>query len=832
MPPKSAGDGAGGDVEIVPQADTASARATLAATGRMDGTVGRLSPGRVRRAPAYDGCPSAVAVTKAIRIRRAFRGRLRFVVPILVVTALLHGSQPTVGGEPALSPNLLDRPMADLAILASPDPETTPLLLILDAESRSPSVARLALLRRDAAWMSVASTEVDLGADDLTARWLVGLDDDSFALIATSPQSAPSTGRAVVVGLAVDEQAGAVRIDEQNRQTFDRAIEDAGAADVDGFGSAELVLGMRPIDSLDSCETSTLVVVDGSIVSVRRSIEIPGPRGAGVLGRLDAAPGAELLIYTSPGCPPSGDFRSSLLAIRLADGSQSRPVGIVRHDFVTTLPPPMLVDLDGSAPDEVIATGEAGLAVFDPLHGWRSLVVAQSGSIPVVAGPTGQPGLSGVRVAIVEPFGAAFLTTRLRRDEGTLVWTGRSEIAIDAMDPLRWSILFHAIEAAGTHQAPPNAWIGDAYATGCPDVVLPGAIVPCGTDEPHPGPAWLATLPIAAVTIGRERLILVAAGLGWPNTGFPATPTPAATGPVGWWRHGPSAPFALSEITPAELVGLDAVPTPVATIEATTAADGMTELPGPTGTRFFVTMVPLADGQQRRLPPTDAFLALTAQPLRDGRKVVVRVPVPPGAGSRRTESSSSLAIGDLRLPDDQPVSAWAMRVVPLNDVGEWGQPVSGTITYDDIAPTVVIEEPFTSPIWPFSADIVGRSEAGTTVSVDGFGEVEVDARGAFAIDTQLAPWPQSFRVTATDPAGNQTAGTFSVVGGIDYRRFPWPGILTVGLLALVAARGWFGGEGLRASSVGAARSASGSPGEDLSMPVIEELPPGSGLSRR
>jgi hypothetical protein len=831
MPPKSAGVGAGGEVETVPQADTASVSATLATTGRMDGTVGRLSPGRVPRPSAYDERPIGVAVTRAIRIRRAFRGRLLLVVPILVVAALAHVPEPVVGAEPVVSPNLLDRPMADVAILPSPDPGATPSLLILEAESRSPSVARLAILRRDGAWESTATTEIDLGADDLTARWLVRLDDDRFALIATSPQSALGTGRAVVVGIHVDETGGVVRIDELNRQTFDRAIEDAGAADVDGFGSAELVLGMRPIDSLDSCGTSTLDVVDGSIASLRRSIEIPGPRGAGVLGRFDAVPGADLVLYVSAGCPPGGDFRSSLLTVRLADGSQSLVNGGLWHDFVTTLPAPLLVDLDGSAPDEVIATGEAGLALFDPSHAWRATFLADGGSVPLVAGPTGHSELPGVRVAVLEVPDSRLLTGRLQRDEGILRWSGRRQFGIGAMDPSHSTILRDATVTAGTHQAASNAWIGDVFASGCPDLVLPGAILACGGDDPQWGPAWLATRPVAAMSIGGGRRILVAAGLEWrPEAGLPPSPAPAATGPAGWWRHGPSAPFALAEISSGDLARFDAVPPPTATIATATTADGLAELPGHTGTRFFATVAPLAEGHERGLPSTNAFLALATRPVPGSRRVVTRVPVPRG-GSDRSGSVASLDLGGLRLPGDEPAHGWAMRVVPINDLGEPGPVVAGTIDRDDVAPTVVVEEPFTSSVWPFSTVIDGRSEPGSTVRVDGI-EVEVDARGAFAIDTQLAPWPQSLRVTAVDPAGNQSVATFSVVGGVDYRRFPWPGILAVGLLVLFAARGWFGGDSLRASGVGPTRSTSTSDDEELSMPIIEELPPGSGLARR
>jgi hypothetical protein len=593
-----------------------------------------------------------------------------------------------------------------------------------------------------------------------------------------------------------------VLIDEGSRQTFDRAIEDAGAADVDGFGSAELVLGMRPIDTPEACGTSTLAVLDGSIVSVRRSIEIPGPRGAGVLGRFDAVPGAELLIYTSAGCPPGGDPSLGLLAIRLADGSQSHPIGLVPHGFATEFPAPVLLDVDGAAPDEVIATGQGGLAVFDPSQAWRRMVVAATGSVPLLAGSAGTAGLPGVRVAVLEASDAGLLTARLQRDNGDLVWSSRSQ----------------SVEAAGTHHAAPNAWVGDVFAEGCPDVVLPGAILACGSDDPRWGPAWLATRPVAAMSTGGQRWILVAAGLEWrPEADAPASPTPAATGPSGWWRHGPSAPFVLAEVSPDDLTRPDAVPPPTASIDTTTTTDEIADIRGPAGTRFFATVTPLAEGK--------------GELLQGRRRFVVRVPVQPRRDSDRAESVASIALGELRLPGDVPASAWAIRVVPINDLGEIGQVVVGTITHDDLAPNVVVDEPFTSPIWPFFTNLVGRSDPGSIVHVDGFGGLAVDARGGFTIQAQLAPWPQSFQVTATDPAGNQTVTSFSVVGGVDYRRFPWPSILAAVLLTLVAARGWFGGDSLRAPSVGA-RSASAPVDDDLTMPVIEELPPGSGLARR
>ncbi len=772
-------------------------------------------------------------MTAAIRDRRAIRGWVRPRLLFLVLIALIVSPQPAVGAEPLDSPNPLDRPMADLAILDAPDARTTPMLVVLDATSPAPSIARITILRRDDAWIPVASTDIDLGEDGLSARWLVSLDVGRFALVATSPQAAPGNGRAVVVGIQVRMQGDAATIDEGNRQVLDRAIENTGAADVDGFGSAELVLGLRPHFDASSCGTSSLVVVDGSIAAVRRSIDIPGPRGAGLLGRFDAVPGTDLLVYAQAGCPPGGDIESSLLAIRLADGSQSRAIDDVLHVFPASLPPPLVLDLDGSAPDEVIATGAAGLAVFDPSHAWRSMLVAGGRSVPLLVGPTGTRGLPGTRVAILDTAGAgALVTLRLDRDQaGGVVLKGRSELADDAMEPARWSILESAIRAAGTHQVTSNAWIGDAVEPGCPFVFLPGAVLPCGTDALRSGPAWLATRPLAAMPIRGGHVFLVAESLEWQaGTASPENPTPAAAGPAGWWRPGPSTPFALAEIGSDDVLQFDDAPTPVATIETATTRDGTAAVRGHAGTRLFTSITPLRHGQVDPVAAADTPFSPWSWPGPGGRTAVVRIPVPPGLETDRDESVARLDIGDIKQADVQETSRWAMKVIPINDWGEWGQPVARTIRHDGVAPTVVVDEPFTSPIWPFSAQLAGRSEPGSTVRVDGFGDIEVDPRGRFAIETRLAPWPQTFRATVTDRAGNVTIGEFTIVGGIDYRRFPWPGILAGALLASVAIRWLFGGPRNRSAGDDATRRSADSV-EYGSTPVIEELPPGRGLAR-
>ena len=172
-----------------------------------------------------------------------------------------------------------------------------------------------------------------------------------------------------------------------------------------------------------------------------------------------------------------------------------------------------------------------------------------------------------------------------------------------------------------------------------------------------------------------------------------------------------------------------------------------------------------------------------------------------------------------------------MRVVPINDWGEVGLPVVRTVVRDAVGPTLNLETPFTNPVWPFLASLPGRAEPGSTVAIDGQGDLEVDQRGRFTVVTHLAPWPQTIRLTATDASGNTSVGEFSVVGGVDYRRFPWALIAALLLLVVVAARGLAAAGRDRGRPVEATLWSTGAL-DDSNAPEIEDLPPGSGLARR
>ena len=767
-------------------------------------------------------------MTAVIRARRSVGWAVVF-----AVTMAPGFSGTVVGAEPQPPSNQLESPMVDLVVL-EPDAggsDTTPALLIIDAEGPASDRASLALLQRGDSWERVVELELDLERDGLAARWLVGLDSRRFALIATSPTSTRGSGYAVVIGLDIRGVGGDPAIVEVGRSRIDRAVEDAAAADVDGLGTPELILGLRPsIEASGSCGLTSLVVIDGATFAIRRTVDLPGRLGTGIVGRFDAAPGDDLLAYDSRACPPGGAGDTRLSTIRFTDGEASPLIEGLSSD-VDAYPPPVRFRVEGEAHDLALATTDAGLAVVRPGVRGHLFTIDASAPIPLVAGPDAVVDGKATRIAWLDDDGLHAL--RIPHEARLPDDAGRMDLAPSSFGSERWAILASGIVDDIRAHGLSSAWLGDVADPDCPDLIVPGAILPCGAAELRQGAAWLATRLVAAMPIEGRRGMLVAAGLGWdPAAGLPSSPTPWAVAPAGWWRHGPSTSFALSEIRANDIGYFQEYPTPKATIEATTASDGSTLLPGFTGTRMFVSVSALPEGEEGPDVAPDRLAGLLGGPDRDGGiTTVVRVPVPPGNESGRDGSFATLALADVHGTEAAAPSRWAMRVVPINDWGEVGLPVVRTVVRDVVGPTLNLETPFTNPVWPFTTSLAGRAEPGSNVAVDGQGDLEVDQRGRFTVVTHLAPWPQTIRLTATDASGNTSIGEFSVVGGVDYRRFPWALIAALVLLGVVAARGLAAAGRDRGAGVEATMWSTGAL-DDADAPEIEELPPGKGLARR
>jgi hypothetical protein len=733
-------------------------------------------------------------------------------------------SVPTATAADGRRQVVFDGQLVDMAMLPAADADATPDLLVLPTSDGA--MADLAILHRGSAWDVLAALEIDLGSADLSGRWLVDLGDGQYALVASS-QDQPAPGHAVVVIVHVtrgDQPA----IDEIARQTFDVAIDSTGVGDVDGFGAPELVLGMRPVyDPTGICGSTALLVVDRASATVRRTVDLPPTIGWGVLGRFDEVPGDDLLLYVSPGCPPEGASTSRLVAVDFREGGQIKTLLGDLPGAAWRYPAPLRIGLDGSRRDLALATGADGLAVIDP-QGGSPLVLGRF--LPLLATAGSGPSGRDWRLALFDPSGPSLVVGDVRRDGAGLTFERHAELRPDDMPPARWQVLDTMLESTAVSGDPSGAWSGSALTPGCPDLIVPGAILGCGQDALRSSAAWMATRPIATFPTDASLAMLVASGLGWDSrAGPPRTPTPAAVALDGWWRRGPSTPFALSESDAKALVGREQVPPPSAGIGPTSNGDGSATMSGGVGDRLLTSVVPLSSSETPPTPAADIATALASRSgPTPGSDVVLQLPAPTGFLSATDRTSTKLDLSTFQT--DAAPARWSVQVVPLDDRGEWGQPVTRVIAQDTAAPSIEVDDPFMSPIWPVPATLTGRTEPGSTVSVDGLGAVRPDADGRFVIERALAPWPQTFRVEATDPAGNRSVASFDVIGGIDYRRLPWPGIAAATLLAGVALRGLVGGRRPRAVAPGS--MGRGSARDDgIAGPEIEELPPGGGVAR-
>jgi len=86
----------------------------------------------------------------------------------------------------------------------------------------------------------------------------------------------------------------------------------------------------------------------------------------------------------------------------------------------------------------------------------------------------------------------------------------------------------------------------------------------------------------------------------------------------------------------------------------------------------------------------------------------------------------------------------------------------------------------TTPVAPlsFSVPVRGRTDPGATVLIDGL-PVAVGADGGFDAAVQAGLIPRDVRIQVTDPVGNSTRHTLSVVGFLDFRRLPWIPVVAV-----------------------------------------------------
>lgn len=730
----------------------------------------------------------------------------------------------------------LERSMVDVRFLVPSEGSDAPGLLVIDEQRPSPSAVRVAVIRRDGVWMEQASAEIVLVPSDagvsvpdaaLETPWMLSLDVDSVALVA----NASSADAAYLTVVHVDTGAGHDRIAYSTPVRVPFHVDDAGLADIDGDGRPSLVLASALTKRADgTCRSTTIMALDPGSLAVEALTTLADIRIAGaVIGRFDDVPGDDLFAYAYPDCAASPDLaiEARITAFRLLDGSIlfDQPAAVARG----SLGAPMRLDAEGDGRHQLVARSAVGLALIAPVDGWAVRAFAPGSALPLIAlGPDAGRG-RGVVGWLDATGGDQRVSMATVGPDLDVSGSSFERLTMSSVQRLtigspRWERIIAATEGAAADGAPPVAFSGAVDPAGCADVFIPAAILPCGETTLRAGPSWIASRPLGLFGQGSGRRLLLAAGIEWDER-LPAAPTPAASDIPGWWRHGPSVPFVLSEVRAADATYFRDFPIPHATIERVAGPGGTVDLPGFTGARLFVGVTG-ASADATEPVVTDDILRSAASSSE--RRLVARVAVPPGGESGRDGGFTRVDLGPSRV-DEPGTGRWIVTVVPINEWGEVGVPAAALVGSDSTPPTLGVDAPFSTPLWPVEAEIPGVAEPGTTVFVDGRGRVDVDRRGRFAIRTTLAPWPQTFRISATDAAGNVTTREVTVVGGVDYRQFPWSAIATAVLLLAAGISGIVGSQRTRGSGTsGRASAGDGRWLDEGPQPEIEDLPPGTG----
>ena len=178
----------------------------------------------------------------------------------------------------------------------------------------------------------------------------------------------------------------------------------------------------------------------------------------------------------------------------------------------------------------------------------------------------------------------------------------------------------------------------------------------------------------------------------------------------------------------------------------------------------------------RQILAGGAFTVLVEGP--PGTQVQVRVAnVQTGDTIGRTGSSLMLRVGTDGLEVGTPLRLTVLAVTPTGQ----GYGAAWSVTFQTGPPELRASTPF-APL-SFDVGVSGSTAPDSTVTVDGV-PVAVTAEGHFDHPVSAGLWPRDVEVQATDPVGNRTTTTVSVVALLDYRQLPW--IPIVALLTILA----------------------------------------------
>ena len=697
--------------------------------------------------------------------------------------------------------------------------------------------ARLTVLERDGAWTERGDHARGPRPTELRAA---AASRGSSGLAATgsrwSPPRSSTSGRASPRIDVVDGCNGPAIV-VRDAVSLDATIEDAGAADIDADGTPDLVLAQTDLASSDSsCRGSTIRAYRDGDLGAGVDVASDALVDSGVIGPFDAIarrrPGRlrHAGVHRRDRClgvggpahvPPHGRHARGDAAApssRICRASIAAPVR-ARHRRRRPRRAPRAARRRAEH-----HRPERRLVAHRPRD--RGCPAARPPRRPPVAGRH-DTGPTGRRVAWLQPsttvVGSIGLDDVQRGPDGALhIGPARARWAPTpprVAGGSRWRPW--RPPAAGRSPGRAVATGGGARTRGAdrgPDLRRRGRRA--GTDVGR-GPArpWHPRR--------RRRRLLVAVGLDVQDgTRLPITPDPWADGSGGRWRAGPSARFALAEVD-EHLAGSPPIARPVV------GGPGRTGSRGDHRGRRRDAPVRGRGRTREGEPPSQADLDSVAAVVgdaairRDRRaRAARRAAGGSASGVDRGEVSVPLAgraLGRRRargqLVDDRhPVHRRRRRRRRLR---------RHACVRDDGSAAGRPAGPAAQPGLARRGDAARDDRAGRH-GAPGEGDgpsVVADATGAFTIETPLAPWPQQLQVEATDASGNVATLAVSVVGGVDYRTFPWAAISALLVLAAVVLSG----------VLGTRRRRGGPPrppvdhDQDGPWPELEELAPGDGL---
>jgi len=733
--------------------------------------------------------------------RRRSVGLAVLVAAVLVAWSVVpHGVLAASPAAPAVDP--LAGPFVDVVtipptVLGLSKADAPGLLVVEPPDPAAPSLVHLRVIAASATgWASIHALTLATGFPAAGPAELVALDPDAGGprvAVVTSDATAART----YVGIVSVTLEGLVPGPADVVGAGPVAV---GLADVVGDDRPELVLAGPPRDAADqgqtvACPETQLDLLDTATLGRVGGAAVHGAALlGGVVGRFSADGRESLVAYASAKCGAStSDRPDMLLAVDLATGrALALPADAASPPREQSASPiPLVADLDRDGIDEAIARSGSSTVVLDPTRHWAPETIDPAGLPVAVVDAHGRPRL------VVDQVGLGTATPRLTmsaigraRVGGPLVRQGLTAVITGPSDSSGGS---PGIELATNAAAPPPVWEGDLDGNGCQVLLVPGgSFVRCPSDSvdwtSREGPSWIQTVPLAVLPGPFDRQLLVAAGVGWATTGSGlAVPSPAASSLVAAnrWRSGPSAPFRLETVSTAVL---DEEPSSIP--DPPTIAwpePDRTVVQAGAGGRVFVRFaLPATDAGPAAQSPdaspsfgewstTVGAAFLTSRPLDDSWAVV---------GMPRIQGPEPGRV-DLAPPAGE-VGRRLVRALTIDAMGDVSPIATIDLRVAGVGLPLAIAPPALSPPWPFTATIDGRAAPGTRVRLAGGSFQTVGPDGRFAVEAQLAPWPQVLDLEAVDPNGRETSQQVSVVGGFDYRQLPWQPLVILVVLAGVA----------------------------------------------